>query len=123
MVNTDPNFRVKMKNQGDTSMARICKFVTVFVSRSMYHGGDGLEIGGLVIFRSMEEFKTMEQQRGWDKMEGVKGDSWCSDPEEFKAALTATNAKRWADGKAVDNKYFMFAATDIDKLYRLGGWR
>lgn len=104
-------------------MANLCKRVTVHATRMMSHGGEGLEIGGLIIFKTREAYDKMAKDKGWDKMDGKHGDSWCNEPVEFTATLSCKDAQRWKEGKMVPTERFLFSASDIDKLYKLGGWR
>ena len=58
------------------------------------HGGDGLERGGLVFFRSMHEYQRLASERNWNDPTGKSfGTSWCVKPIEVEALIQVAGSQ------------------------------
>lgn len=104
-------------------MSKLLKQVTLLVSRTHYHGGDGLEDLGLRFFRSQEDYDKEAEEKGWFKDDKSFRSSWCVKPVEMKAMVDPRHHRAFLDGKPLSAAKVFFAAGDVTKVHRIGAMR
>tara|TARA_B100000745_G_scaffold173853_1_gene113926 strand:+ start:5192 stop:5506 length:315 start_codon:yes stop_codon:yes gene_type:complete len=104
-------------------MSKLYKKVTLFVSRNFYHGGEGLERGGLAFFRSLEEYRKLAQEHGWDDTSKSFHQSWCCQPIEMTGFVVPKTYRKFLAGEAgLSPKDVLFEGPLVDKVKAIGGW-
>jgi hypothetical protein len=103
-------------------MSKLYKQATLLVSRSYYHGGDGLENQGLRFFRSMEEYETEAEYHGWKDGKSFKS-SWCTKPVEMEALVGQKDLARFEQGNPLSMDKVFFMSTLATKVHQVGGWQ
>lgn len=103
-------------------MSKLYKQAVLLVSRSYYHGGDGLENQGLRFFRSMEEYRQESEKHGWDQGRSF-GSSWCSEPVEMSALVGQKDLARFEQGQPLFMNRVFFASNLASRVHVLGGWQ
>ena len=79
-------------------MANLFTKVEIWVSRKMYHGGDGLEDLGLYIFRSYDEFKTRTVPDAPADDESSSKMSYYKDPVRLSALVKGKKWRKFLNG-------------------------
>ncbi len=103
-------------------MSKLYKRATLLVSRSYYHGGDGLENQGLRFFRSMEEYETEAEKHGWNNGKSFKS-SWCVKPVEMDVLIGQKDLARFQQGHPLKMDQVFFSSTLAGRVHQLGGWQ
>jgi len=103
-------------------MSTLYKRAKIFVSRSYYHGGDGLEDQGLRFFRSQEEYDQQAEKHGWGKGKSFHS-SWCMKPVEMEVLVSQRNLARFQQGHPLTMDKVFFASTLAAQVHQLGGWQ
>ena len=104
-------------------MSILYKKVKLLVSRHYSHGGDGLERGGLVFFRSMHEYQRLASERNWNDPTGKSfGTSWCVKPIEVEALIQHKHHVKFLSGEALSSDKVFFAGANVDMIKNIGGW-
>jgi len=106
----------------ETVMSKLYKRATLLVSRSYYHGGDGLENQGLRFFRSMEEYESEAQKHGWYDGKSFRS-SWCVKPAEMDVLIGQKDLVRFQQGHSLKMDQVFVASTLTSKVHQLGGWQ
>lgn len=103
-------------------MSKLYKRATLLVSRSYYHGGDGLENQGLRFFRTMEEYETEAEKHGWNNGKSFMS-SWCVNPVEMDVLVGQKELALFQQGHPLTMDQVFFASTLASKVHQLGGWQ
>jgi hypothetical protein len=105
-------------------MSKLCKKQKLLVSRSYDHGGNGLERGPLVFFRSIEEYNQLAKQHGWeDRTKKSVKTSWCVRPIEIEVLMNPRDSfKFFVEKKPLPQDKVFFPGNTIDQVYQLGDW-
>lgn len=103
-------------------MSKLYKRATLLVSRSYYHGGDGLENQGLRFFRSQEEYDREAEKYDWNKGKSFKT-SWCTKPVEMEALVSQKDLARFEQGHPLTMDKVFFVSTLATKVHQVGGWQ
>ena len=103
-------------------MSKLYKHATLLVSRSYYHGGDGLENQGLRFFHSMEEYETEAKKYGWNNGKSFRS-SWCVKPVEMGVLIAPKNLIQFQQGNSLRMDQVFIASNLASKVHQLGGWQ
>jgi hypothetical protein len=103
-------------------MSKLYEKVTLLVSRSFSHGGDGLEKGGLVFFHSINEYNAMSMKHGWESGGKSYHQSWCVRPVEMEALVCQTDFTHFCDGGNLTQDKVFFSGNKVPEVNSIGGW-
>lgn len=104
-------------------MSKLYKKVTLLVSRAYSHGGDGIERGGLVFFRSEEEYQLLATERGWNDEGESFGTSWCVKPVLCDALVEQKYYAKFMSGsRRLTPDMVFFPGNEVQQIAAIGGW-
>ncbi len=96
-------------------MSKLYKKVTLFVSRTYYHGGDGLEVGSLIFFKSMEEYEALSKKNNWERGSSFKH-NWCVKPIQIIALVNPKDYRTFLEGCRLSQEKVFFPANILGIL-------
>jgi hypothetical protein len=104
-------------------MSKLYKRTHLLVSRSYYHGGDGLENLGLRFFRSQDEYEQEAAKHGWEDDKPSFKSGWCVKPVEIEVLVGQKDLVRFRQGQPLTAAQVFFTASDATKVHQIGGWQ
>lgn len=103
-------------------MSKLFKKVKLLVSRHYDHGGDGLERGGLVFFRSIEEYNKLAVRHKWEDGGPSFGTTWCVRPVEVECIIHPKDYAVFQNGGKLPHEKVFFSANNVQLVNSIGGW-